>query len=45
MGLCFGDYALTADRMSDQELLRDALEVINNIWEDDVTDVEAILRL
>jgi len=44
MGFCFGDYALTADRMSDQELLRDALEVINNIWEDDVTDVEAILR-
>ena len=44
MGFCFGDHALTADRMSDQELLRDALEVINNIWEDDVTDVEAILR-
>ena len=44
MGFCFGDYALTADRMSDQELLNDALEVINNIWEDDVTDVQAILR-
>ena len=44
MGFCFGDYALTADRMSDQELLNDALEVINNIWEDDVTDVQATLR-
>ena len=44
MGFCFGDYALTADRMADQELLNDALEVINNIWEDDVTDVQAILR-
>ena len=44
MGFCFGDYALTAYRMSDQELLNDAFEVINNIWEDDVTDVQAILR-
>ncbi len=44
MGLCFGDYAMAADRMSDEELLKDALEVLRNTWEDEVTDVENMLR-
>ncbi len=44
LGFCFGDYALAADKMSDQNLLKDALEVLSNIWEDDVSGVAAIMR-
>lgn len=36
LGLSVGDYALTADRMSDSEMVDDALEVLRNVWEDDV---------
>lgn len=36
LGLSVGDYALTADRMSDSEMVEDALEVLRNVWEDDV---------
>ena len=39
-----GNQNSTRQKREDQELLNDALEVINNIWEDDVTDVQAILR-
>ena len=44
LGFCFGDYALAADKMSDQNLLNDALEVLRNVWEDDVSNVAAIMR-
>ena len=44
LGFCFGDYALAADKMPDQKLLNDALEVLRNVWEDDVSDVAAIMR-
>ena len=44
MGFCFGDYALSADRMGDQELVQDALAVIKNVWGHNVADVKAILR-
>ena len=44
MGFCFGDYALIADKMGDQELLQDALAVIGNVWDHDVADVNAIMR-
>lgn len=44
LGFCFGDYALAADKMSDQNLLNDALDVLRNVWEDDVSDVAAIMR-
>ena len=30
--------------MSDQKLLDDALKVLRNVWEDDVSDVAAIMR-
>ncbi len=36
LGLSVGDYALTADRMSDSEMVEDALEVLRNVWEGDV---------
>ena len=44
LGFCFGDYALAADKMADQNLLKDALEVLSNIWKDDLSDVAAIMR-
>ena len=44
MGFCFGNYALMADNMSDEELLKDALDTLYKVWGDDVTDVEATLR-
>ena len=44
LGFCFGDYALFADKMSDQNLLNDALKVLSNVWKDDVSDVAAIMR-
>tara|TARA_S200002703_G_scaffold59566_1_gene51632 strand:+ start:132 stop:1511 length:1380 start_codon:yes stop_codon:yes gene_type:complete len=43
LGLSVGDYALEADRMSDQEMVEDALEVLRNIWEDDVADPIEVL--
>jgi monoamine oxidase len=36
LGLSVGDYALEADEMSDDEMVEDALDVLRNVWEDDV---------
>ncbi|WP_238318452.1 flavin monoamine oxidase family protein [Thalassospira australica] len=36
LGLSVGDYALKADRMSDEEMVEDALDVLWNVWEDEV---------
>ena len=36
MGISCGDYALTADKMSEQELKNDALSVLRYIWGDRV---------
>ena len=44
LGLCVGEYALKADLMTDKEILEDALEVLNTVWEDDVGDVKKIIR-
>lgn len=38
LGLSVGDYALTADRMTDAEMVEDALDVLRTVWEDDVTE-------
>lgn len=43
-GFCFVDCALIADKMFDQNLLNDVLEVIRKVWEDDVSDVAATMR-
>ena len=44
MGLCMGDYARKADSMSKKELTEDGLEVLKNVWEDNVGEVEQVLR-
>jgi len=44
MGLCMGDYARKADSMSKQELTEDGLEVLKNVWEDNVGEVQHVLR-
>ena len=44
LGLCMGEYALKADLMTDDEILKDALEVLKTVWEDDVGSVEKIVR-
>ena len=44
MGLCMGDYAKKADLMSDKELMEDGLEVLKNVWEDNVGKVQQVLR-
>ncbi|MAI59301.1 MAG: amine oxidase [Rhodobacteraceae bacterium] len=44
MGFCFGDYAATADKMSDQDLLKDALEVLSNVWGEAVANVVDLMR-
>ena len=44
MGLCMGDYAKKADLMSTEELIEDGLKVLKNVWEDDVGEVQNILR-
>ena len=38
MGISCGDYALTADKMSEQDLKSDALSVLRSIWGDRVPD-------
>ncbi|WP_417625380.1 flavin monoamine oxidase family protein [Paremcibacter congregatus] len=43
LGLSVGDYALEADRMSDQEMVDDALMVLRNVWEDDVGEPIEVL--
>tara|TARA_B100000674_G_scaffold456088_1_gene430421 strand:+ start:3643 stop:5091 length:1449 start_codon:yes stop_codon:yes gene_type:complete len=43
LGLSVGDYALIADRMSDAEMVKDALEVLRTVWEDDVTEPIEVL--
>ncbi len=43
LGLSVGDYALEADRMSDQEMVEDALDVLRNVWEDDVEEPIEVL--
>ena len=44
MGLCMGDYAKKADLMSTEELIEDGLKVLKNVWEDDVGEVQNVLR-
>ncbi len=44
LGLCMGDYARKADLMSEEELVEDALEMLKNVWEDDVGKIEKTLR-
>ena len=44
MGLCMGDYAKKADLMSTEELMEDGLKVLKNVWEDDVGEVQNVLR-
>ena len=44
MGLCMGEYAKKADLMSTEELIEDGLKVLENIWEDDVGEVQNVLR-
>ena len=44
MGLCMGDYAKKADLMSNEELIEDGLNVLKNVWEDDVGEVQSVLR-
>ena len=44
MGLCMGDYAKKADLMSNEELIEDGLNVLKNVWEDDVGEVQSLLR-
>lgn len=44
MGFCFGAYAIIADKMSDQDLLRDALEVLKNVWGEEVANVADLMR-
>ncbi len=44
MGLCMGDYAKKTDLMSKEELIEDGLKVLTNIWEDDVAEVQNVLR-
>ena len=44
MGLCMGEYAKKADLMSTEELIEDGLKVLKNVWEDDVGEVQNVLR-
>ncbi len=44
MGLCMGNYAKKADFMSNEELIEDGLNVLKNVWEDDVGEVQNVLR-
>ncbi len=44
MGLCMGDYAKKADLMSNDELLEDGLNILKNVWEDDVGEIQNVLR-
>ncbi len=44
MGLCMGDYAKQADLMLNEELIEDGLKVLKNVWEDDVGEVQNVLR-
>jgi monoamine oxidase len=44
MGLCMGNYAKKADFMSNEELIEDGLNVLKNVWEDDVGEVQSLLR-
>ena len=44
MGLCMGDYAKKADLMSNEELIEDGLEVLKNVWADNVGKVQQVLR-
>ena len=44
LGLCMGDYAKKADLMSKEALTEDGLKVLKNVWEDDVGEVQNILR-
>ena len=39
-----GDYAKKADLMSTEALTEDGLKVLKNVWEDDVGEVQNILR-
>ena len=39
-----GDYAKKADLMSNEELIEDGLKVLKNVWEDDVGEVQNVLR-
>ena len=44
MGLSMGEYAKKADLMSTEELIEDGLKVLKNVWEDDVGEVQNVLR-
>ena len=44
LGLSVGAYAPIADNMSDEEAQEDALGVLRNVWEDDVTEPLQMLR-
>jgi monoamine oxidase len=43
LGLCVGDYALIADRMTDEEMVQDALSVLRTVWQDDVKEPAEVL--
>jgi monoamine oxidase len=44
LGLSVGDYALTADEMSDAEITEDALDVLRDVWEGEVGKPIQMLR-
>jgi monoamine oxidase len=44
LGLSVGDYALTADEMSDAEITEDALNVLRDVWKGDVGKPIQMLR-
>lgn len=43
LGLSFGNYARKADKMSQNEIMDDGLDVLKNIWEDEVTKVNSFV--
>lgn len=43
LGLSVGAYAPVADRMTDDEMVADAMEVLRNVWEDDVGEPTQVL--
>lgn len=44
LGLSVGDYALTADALSDAEITDDALDALRHVWEDEVGKPIQMLR-
>ena len=44
LGLSVGDYALNADEMSDTAITNDALDVLRDVWEDEVGKPIQMLR-